>query len=164
MKIKAKTKKILVLSIMVVLLVTTGVLNFVLSDKLASSKDVPTVEGNGVTQTFFAAARSDREAIRESEFLCLDAIISSDASSESAKATAEDQKIALVKRMEQELAIETAIKARGFLDAIVTIGDGGITVVVDGEQLTSQESNKILAIVVAEAKCKPTEVKLLNYA
>ncbi len=165
MKMKSKTKKLLVLSIMVVLLVTTGVLNFVLSDKLASKTDTPSIgDGVGVTQTFFASARSEREATRESEFLSLDAIMNSETSSASAKETAEQQKLALVKRMETELALETAIKARGYEDAIVTIGDGGITVIVDGEPLDRAETNKILSIVVTEAQCKPSEVRVLNYA
>ena len=155
MKMKSKTKKVLVLSIMVVLLVTTGVLNFVLSDKLASKTETPSIgDGSNVTQTFFASARSEREATRESEFLSLDAIVNSEASSDSAKQTAEQQKLKLVERMEKELALETAIKARGYGDAIVTIGDGGITVIVDGETLDKVETNKILSIVVNEAKCK----------
>lgn len=164
MKMKAKTKKLLVLSIMVVLLVTTGVLNFVLSDKLSSKTDAPAISDGNVTQTFFASARSEREATRESEFLSLDAIVNSESSSASAKQTAEQQKLKLVERMEMELALETAIKARGFEDAIVTIGEGGITVIVDGEPLDKTETNKILSIVVAEAKCKPSEVRVLNYA
>ncbi len=165
MKMKSKTKKVLVLSIMVVLLVTTGVLNFVLSDKLASKTETPSIgDGSNVTQTFFASARSEREATRESEFLSLDAIVNSEASSDSAKQTAEQQKLKLVERMEKELALETAIKARGYGDAIVTIGDGGITVIVDGETLDKVETNKILSIVVNEAKCKPSEVRVLNYA
>lgn len=164
MKMKSKTKKLLVLSVMVVLLVTTGVLNFVLSDKLASKTDTPSIGDLSVTQTFFASARSEREATRESEFLSLDAIVNSESSSASAKQTAEEQKLKLIERMEMELALETAIKARGYDDAIVTIGDGGITVVVDGEPLTDIECNKILYIVVTEAKCDANDVRVLNYA
>lgn len=44
MKMKTKTKKIIVLSVMVALLVATGVLNFVLSDKL--NKTPPTSPDN----------------------------------------------------------------------------------------------------------------------
>ena len=87
MKMKAKTKKIIVLSVMVALLVATGVLNFVLSDKLNKTSDDAIGQQNTVTQTFFAAARSDRDATRESEFLYLDAIMNSQDSSESAKTT-----------------------------------------------------------------------------
>ncbi len=165
MKIKSRTKKILVLSIMVVLLVATGVLNFVLNDKLNSATDnVGGSEQPGtVVQTFFAAARSDREAVRESEFLCLDAIICSESSSDSAKATAEEQKMLLIKRMDLELSLETLIKGKGFEDAIVTIGDGGVTVVVGSEELTVERSNQILAIIVSETEYKPTDVRVLSY-
>ena len=162
-KMKSRTKKVLVLSVMVVLLVATGVLNFVLNDKLTNASD--NVNGgidNNVTQTFLAA-RSDREATRESEFLWLDAIVKSEASSESAKAEAEQQKMLLIKRMEQELKLETTIKGKGFEEAIVTIGDGGISVVVGKAELTKEEANQVLATVVGELSCDPNTVKVIPY-
>ncbi len=161
-KLKSKTKKILVLSVMVVLLVTTGVLNFVLSNKLGTPTNEPAIQGN-VTQTFFAAARSKREATRESEFLYLDAIVNSENSSESAKKDAEAQKNDLIKRMEQELALETQIQGKGFDDAIVSIGDGGVSVVVGKSELTREESNQILAIVVGNTNYSAKQVKVMSY-
>ncbi|MCM1306725.1 MAG: SpoIIIAH-like family protein [Bacteroides sp.] len=163
-KMKSKTKKLLVLSVMVVLLVATGVLNFVLNDKLTSATDnVGNNVDNTVTQTFFAAARSDRDATRESEFLWLDAIVKSDSSSASAKTEAEQQKMLLIKRMEQELNLETTIKGKGFEEAIVTIGDGGISVVVGKAELTKAEANQVLATVVTEMNCDPNNVKVIPY-
>ena len=164
-KMKSKTKKVLVLSVMVVLLVATGVLNFVLNDKLtnATNNVGNNIDNNTVTQTFFAAARSDREATRESEFLWLDAIVKSDASSASAKTEAEQQKMLLIKRMEQEQMLETAIKGKGFEEAIVTIGDGGISVVVGKAELTREEANQVLATVVSETSCDPNTVKVIPY-
>lgn len=159
----AKTKKILVLSVMVVLLVTTGVLNFVLNDKLTGKNNGGDTPTPSVTQTFFVAARSDRETTRESEFLYLDAILNAESSSENAKTEAQNQKMLLVKRMEKELSLETAIKGKGFEDAIVTIGDGGINVVIGKAELTKAEANQVLALVVQETSCKPTEVKIIPY-
>lgn len=164
MKIKAKTKKIIVLSVMVVLLVTTGVLNFVLNDKLTSaSENVSNNQIGGVTQTFFAAARSDRESTRESEFLYLDAIVNSETSSASAKKSAEEQKMLLVTRMEKELELETAIKGRGFEDTIVTIGDSGISVVVGAAELSVDQANLIKSVVVSATNMKPSQVKVIPY-
>lgn len=164
MKIKSKTKKIIVLSVMVALLIATGVLNFVLNDKLNSTSQI---SGSGntddVTQTFFAAARSDRDATRESEFLYLDAIMNSDSSTESAKKTAQEQKLALVERMEKELALETLIKGKGFDDVIVTIGDKGVSIVVGSEELTAEQANQILSVVVSETTFKATEVNVIPY-
>ncbi len=148
---------------MIVLLVATGVLNFVLNDKLTGAVDNTGNGDNTVTQTFFVAARSDRETTRESEFLYLDAIMNSESSSSSAKAEAEKQKMLLVKRMEQELSLETGIKGKGFPDAIVTIGDGGVNVVVGKADLTDIEANQVLATVVAELKCDPNTVKIISY-
>jgi len=162
-KIKSRTKKILVLSVMIVLLVTTGVLNFVLNDKITSATDKVNQGDNTVTQTFFVAARSERDTTRESEFLYLDAIKKSENSSANAKTEAEKQKMLIVKRMEKELALETAIKGKGFEDAIVTIGDGGINVVVGKADLSITESNQIKSIVVTEMSCKPGEVKVIPY-
>ena len=159
MKMKAKTKKIIVLSVMVALLVATGVLNFVLSDKLNKTSDDAIGQQNTVTQTSFAAARSDRDATRESEFLYLDAIMNSQDSSESAKTTAQEQKMLLVERMEKELALETLIKGRGFEDAIVTISDKGVSIVVGQSELSPEQANQILSVVVSETTFKPTEVK-----
>lgn len=163
MKIKPRTKKIIVLSVMVALLVATGVLNFVLSDKLNKTSDNANVDQNTVTQTFFSAAKSERDSTRESEFLYLDAIMQSDSSTESAKTTAQEQKLALVERMEKELALETLIKARGFDDAIVTIGDKGVSIVVNSAELSAEQANQILSDVLGETTFKASEVKVIPY-
>lgn len=164
MKMKAKTKKIIVLSVMVVLLVTTGVLNFVLNDKLTNaSENASQIQGETVTETFFAAAKSDRTAMRESEFLILDAIMTSETSSAGAKETAEAQKLELVDRIEKELELELCIKALGYEDVIVTIGDSGATVIVDSVEMTGEQANQIYSSMRSVASFKPTEVKIVPY-
>lgn len=163
MKIKPKTKKIIVLSVMVALLVATGVLNFVLNDKINDTATGDASEQGTVTQTFFSTARSERDSTRESEFLYLDAIMQSEQSTDSAKAEAQEQKLTLVNRMEKELALETLIKARGFEDAIVTIGDKGVSIVVNSTEITEEQANQILSDVVGETTFKPTEVKVIPY-
>ena len=161
MKIKPRTKKAIVLSVMVVLLVATGVLNWALNYKLLS-KDEP-ASADTVTETFFATYRSDRDSTRESEYLYLDAIITSADSSTESKALAEEQKLALVMRMEQELTLETLIKAKGFDDAIVAIGDNGVSVVVGTEELSQEEATQILAIITDETDYTANDVKIIPY-
>lgn len=161
MKIKTRTKKILVLSVMVVLLVATGVLNWVLNDRLI---DNTPADANAVTETFFAAYRSDREATRESEFLYLDAIITSETSSAEAKKAAEEQKLGLVERMEKELQLETLIKSKGFEDAIVTMSESGVNVVVGAPEVTAEQAAQILDIVQTETTFKAADVKIIPYS
>lgn len=162
MKIKPRTKKIVVLSVMVVLLVATGVLNFVLNDRLTSNTQQAGNTGT-VTETFFASARSEREATRESEFLFLDAIMKSETSSESAKKTAEEMQLELVERMEKELEIETLIKGKGFEDAIITISDTGANVLVGADALSAQQLTQIKEIVRSKTSFAPTAIKIMPY-
>ena len=160
MKIKPRTKKIIVLSVMVALLVATGVLNWALNDRLTASDPI---DANAVTETFFSAYRSEREATRESEFLYLDAIISSEASSEAAKTAAEEQKLGLVERMEKEMQLESLVKAKGFEDAIVTMSDSGVNVVVGTAELTAEQAAQIYDIVRSETDFTAGDVKIIPY-
>ena len=159
MKIKPRTKKVIVLSVMVALLVATGVLNWALNDRLTADP----VDANVVTETFFAAYRSDREATRESEFLYLDAIISSETSSAEAKTAAEEQKLDLVERMEKELQLETLVKSKGFEDAIGTVSDSGVNVVVGAAEVTDAQAAQIYDIVQSETTFKAADVKIIPY-
>lgn len=160
MKIKPRTKKIIVLSVMVALLVATGVLNWALNDRLTASDPI---DANAVTETFFSAYRSEREATRESEFLYLDAIISSETSSEAAKTAAEEQKLGLVERMEKEMQLESLVKAKGFEDAIVTMSDSGVNVVVGTAELTAEQAAQIYDIVRPETDLTAGDVKIIPY-
>ena len=160
MKIKPRTKKIIVLSVMVALLVATGVLNWALNDRLTASDPI---DANAVTETFFSAYRSEREATRESEFLYLDAIISSETSSEAAKTAAEEQKLGLVERMEKEMQLESLVKAKGFEDAIVTMSDSGVNVVVGTAELTAEQAAQIYDIVRTETDLTAGDVKIIPY-
>ena len=160
MKIKPRTKKVLVLSVMVALLVATGVLNWALNDRLTSSDPI---DAGVVTETFFAAYRSDREATRESEFLYLDAIISSETSSQEAKDAAEEQKLGLVERMESEPQLETLVKSKGFEDAIVTLSDSGVNVVVGSAELTDIQAAQIYDIVTSETSFGVGDIKIIPY-
>ena len=139
MKIKARTKKIIVLSVMVALLVATGVLNWALNDKLLNSD---TGGEANVTETFFASYRSDRDATRESEFLYLDAIMTSESSSAEAKAEAEQQKLGLV----------------------VTMSEDGVNVVVGASEVTDQQRMQICDIIQTETTFKASDVKIIPYA
>ncbi len=165
MKIKTKTKKILVLGVMVALLVTTGVLNFVLNDKITSvNKDgSSTTVNNNVTATFFESCRTDRTAQREADIMLLDTIINSANTSPQARIEAENKKLSLIEQGKIEKDVETLIKGKGFQDALIAINQNGIKVVVDASKLTVEEANIIKDIVVDCANCKAGDIKIVPY-
>ena len=64
--------------------------------------------------------------------------------------------------MEEELILEGLIKAKGFSDAVVTIGSNYYNVIVkDNGDLGSNEVAQILSVVQAETGTKATNVKII---
>jgi len=158
----SKRKKIILLSAMVGLLVISGVLNFVLSNNsLAGTNDD---DSDLVASSFFSAYRADRDSTRTQEILYLDAIIASETSSVSAKAAAEELRFNICKVMEQELILESLIKAKGFADAIVTMSTNNINVIVNQAELESKQVAQILNILIEETGCKPANVNVIPYS
>ena len=157
----SKKKKIIVISLMALLLVATGVLNVVLNNS-ASSSSTQTV--STVTQAnFFSTYRADRQSTRSQEVLYLEAIIASEASSEQAKANAEQMKLELIDQMDSEMVCENLIMARGFDDCIVTKTGENVNVVVKSENLTSTDINKISSVVRDVLSVSNDVIKIIPY-
>lgn len=138
----SKKKKIIVLSVMMVLLVATGFLNLALNNTPTQPTTSTVTSAN-----FFSTYRSERQATRSQEVLYLDAIISSTSASEEAKKIAENKKVELVKLMEQELVLEGLIKSKGFDDSIVTMTTSNVNVIVKDTNLEASEVAQIVQIV-----------------
>lgn len=137
-----KRKKVLILSVMVVLLVVTGFLNITMNNTSA----VPTSSAT-TNENFFVTYRTDRNSTRSQEMLYYDAIISSANASAEAKQVAETKKQELVKLMEAELVLEGLIKSKGFEDAIVTLTTSNVNVIVKDASLESNEVAQIVQVV-----------------
>ncbi len=157
----SKKKKIVLLSVMVVLLVVSGVMNFMLT---GTTDEVPT-GGEDVlsASSFFSAFRTDRASTREQTILELDAIISSEDTSLEAKTAAEEMKLKICANMQTEFDLEALIKAKGFSEAVVTVGSQNINVLVSDDSLESAEVAQILTIVTEETGVAPGNVKITPY-
>lgn len=143
-----KRTKIIILSAMIVLLGVTGYLNIALNNSVRET-------GTNVTTTsYFTSYRNDRSSTRDQEILYYDAIIDSDSSTEEAVKSAENAKLALIARMDKELAVEGLIKAQGFADCVIAISDPKINVIVKGSSLTENEVAKISTIVMEQLGTK----------
>lgn len=161
---KNNKKKIAVLSIMTVLLVVSAVLNVWLNTKLTKRQETLTTNTNEPTVTeTFKSFRSSRETTRQELIDYLDAIISSENASASAKTAAETQKQGVCTQMENELLLERLIQARGFRDVIVTLSDKNCTVVVADDNLEAQEVAQILSVVTNETSYTANDVIVCQY-
>ena len=161
-KLSANAKKVIVLCSMVALLIVTGTLNFVLNDKIVRSGN----DGNTVTtaETFFTSCRTERETARAEEFALLDAILSSDTSTEELIASANEKKLELIDVIERELVLEGLVKAQGFEDAVVTMSEDNINVVVSQSELTSEQVAGILSVILSETDYNATQVVVVPYS
>lgn len=161
-KLSANAKKVIVLCSMVALLIVTGTLNFVLNDIIVQSGN----DGNTVTtaETFFTSCRAERETARAEEFALLDAILSSDTSTEELIASANEKKLELIDVIERELVLEGLVKAQGFEDAVVTMSEDNINVVVSQSELTSEQVAGILSVILSETDYNATQVVVVPYS
>lgn len=145
----SKKKKIIILSVMVALLVVTGIVNVVLNNNLGTKTSVNTntqqVSTN--TQNFYSMYRTERESTRQQELQFYEAIMTSSTSSDEAKKDAETKKLGLIAQMEKELVTEGIIIGKGFEDAIVTLSTANVNVFVKSPELTKTEVATITEVV-----------------
>lgn len=108
------------------------------------------------TPDFFASKLLDREQLRAKNQEQLATIINNTNLSEASKEEAINKMISMTTIAEKENATETLLEAKGFSDALVTIGEKGVDVVINAPSLTEQDVAKITDIVKrntgAEAK------------
>ena len=102
--------------------------------------------GTSVTD-YIANVQLNREQIRAKNKETLMQIINSDQISEEEKQTAIQNLIGLTEVSEKENAAETLLKAKGFVDPVVSITDGKADVVVNAASLSDQERAQIEDIV-----------------
>ncbi len=160
--IKANKKKIIVVACMVALLVATGCLNYFLNVK--EQEGLETGLGDqSATETFFSTYRTDREETRAQELEYLDEIIASASSTETAIASAEEQKLQITGAMETELILEGLIKAKGFQDCVVTMSTENVNVVVMDEEVSLEDAAQILNIIVSETDFEAPDVVIIPY-
>ena len=152
----SKKKKIVLLSVMVGLLVVSGVLNFVMSG-------VPTGGGEVTVSNFFTEFNTDRENTRNLTMMELRAIIDSDSSSATAKSNAEAMLLEICSNMESELILESLIKSKGFGEVAVAIGTTNVNVMVEAEELSSEQVAQIVSIVMDETGESASNIKITPY-
>ncbi len=136
----SNTKKIALMSTLVLLLAVTAVFNFV----LAGSKSATVDAGNVVSTNYFTSFRSNRTSVRSEEFVQLDSVIASATVDSEEYKVALQRKQELVEIMEDELVMENILKSLGFSDAVVSIsGTEYINVFLNTSELTEDMTTQV---------------------
>lgn len=154
----SKTKKIIVMSSLVLLLAVTAVLNVLLARSRTANGDSAVVSAN-----YFTTYRSERMTTRSEELVQLDSVIALFDENSEKYIEAVNLKMKIVDIMEKELAIETMIKSKGFSDAVVSIGvdSENVTVFVNSNELDVQTALSIHKCLIDEASVDPLNIIIM---
>lgn len=156
----SKGKKIALIVSMVLVLAVAAVLNVTLLNQETPNNNDQTVETG-----FFATSRLDRQTTRNYEIAELNSIIAMEGDEYAdARKSALEQKQNIVEAMEVEMLLETMLKAQGFEDVLVTVNAAAdnISVIVDKDELTREDTVRIYNIIATEASVSPDYVKILS--
>ena len=153
----SKKKKIIILSTMLILLIVTGYLNVAFNSSVLGDDKTTTTSANA---NFFVSHREYRETTRNQEILYYDAIIASENSTQEAKTTAEANKMKIIATMEKELVLEGLIKAKGFEDCVVSLGDETVNVIVKAATLESSQVAQIVSVVTEQTDATLGNIKI----
>lgn len=154
----SKKRKIIVLSCMIALLVATATLNFVLSGN--------SVYQDNLTSTgYFAQYRSQLSSQRNEQLLQLDKIINESEDDSTVKNEATTQKMQLLAITEQELRLESLIKAYGYDEVVVTmsVNSPNVSVVVKEDSFEQSDAVKIYNLLASESNIDAENVNIIPY-
>ena len=151
-------KKLIVVAVLAVMLGITGYVNYVgeRSELAAADTDdeyIPVGEAVPISSEsikevdYFQKAKIDREAERAETIDLLNNMINNPNTTADSKVNAENRLAAIADNISVEAAAEGLIKANGYHDAVVYIGESSVNVVVAAETLTAGDTAKIRDIV-----------------
>lgn len=152
-----KTKKIIILSCMIALLAVTAIFNFVMTTEPTPSTDVIS------SANYFTQYRTERLTNRNEELIQIDEVLSKATENSTEYNDALSMKIELTKNTENEMLLESLIKAYGFEDAVVVIGldSESVNVIAKSSELTTDDAIKIYSIVSEELNVGAENVKII---
>lgn len=154
----SKTKKIIVMSSLVLLLAVTAVLNVLLAKNRSANGDTAVATSN-----YFTTYRSERTTTRSEELVQLDSVIALYDKDSEKYSEAVNLKMKIVEIMEKELVLETMIKSKGFADAVVSIGvdSDNVNVFINSNELDMTTALSIYTCLKDEAGVDPLNIIIM---
>ena len=114
------------------------------------------------TNNYFTATALSREQSRDEAIDVLTLVTESAEASEEAKAEAAAKISKIAVDIQNEMNIETLVKAKGFEDCVAIISDDAVSVIVKADSLQANEAAQILAIVYDTTGINPENVSIIS--
>ena len=128
------------------------------SDSETTGADTSTDSSNN----YFTATALSREQSRDEAIDVLTLVTENAEASEEAKAEAAAKISKIAVDIQNEMNIETLVKAKGFEDCVAIISDDAVSVIVRADSLQANEAVQILAIVYDTTGTNPENVSIIS--
>lgn len=113
-------------------------------------------------ETYFDAARRTREEARGEALEILEETLADVKTDSDARQEAVQTVTVVAKSVEQEDAIESLLKAKGFTDCVVYIENNSCHVAVQATELTDAQTLQILQIVTAQSGVQTENISIVT--
>ena len=130
--------------------------------KLGEAKMVNSSSDEAARDDYFANAKLDREKKRDESIEMLTEILNSPGSDSESKQNAQEQIALLAKFTDCEVSAENLIRAKGYSDCLVFIGENVTSIAVMTEGLDATAAAAITQIAVDTGACTAEEVKIME--
>lgn len=130
------------------------------SDKTASKDNAgeAVLVSNSVEGNYFDEAKLSREQTRAKNKETLTEVVNNKNTSSEQKEKAMNEIMKMTEISEKETATENLLAAKGFDEAVVTIVDDSVDVIVNAEELTEQQIAQIEDVVKRKTECSPDRI------
>ncbi len=118
--------------------------------------------GGTPEEDYFTATALNRQQSRDEAIDVLKLVAESDEASAEAKAEANARIAQIALDIQNEVNIETLVRAKGFEECVAVISDGSVSVIVGRENLLAAEAAQILAVVYETTGISPENVSIIN--
>ncbi len=113
---------------------------------------------NSVSKNYFEEAKLSREQTRAKNKETLTDLVNNKNASNSQKDKAMNEIVKMTAINEKETATENLLSAKGFPEAVVTIVEDSVDVIVNAENLTEQQIAQIEDVVKRKTECSPDKI------
>lgn len=125
-------------------------------------ESIETSAADLAVSSFFIQSRLDRNKNRSFYIETLNGIVADPNIDTKVKEMAQTEMVTLIKKSETESIVESLIKAKGFKDALVIMGEESVNIIVNSEKLTEPQVAQIKDIVSREAKVNIDNIKIMG--
>ena len=159
---KLRNKKALLLTGLFLAVLAAGYANYAITNakKGEQQEDQQAIQ----QESAFSVFKEERETTRMQELKYIESVVESAETDDQTKANAQAQKLTLAANMENELLTEGLIQTGLGMEAVVTISDEAVNVVVDKEELSETEVTQIADIIKTHTQAEAESIKIMPKA